>query len=77
MADIIRKVYEGQRPIPTVVATRLAEHFSDEALTEREIEVLRHVSVGNSNKIIAVQLKSLKAHDQRACKTHPLETRSK
>jgi len=38
------------------VAVRLAEHFSDEALTEREIEVLRHVSEGNSNKIIAVQL---------------------
>ena len=56
MADIIRKVYEGKRPIPTVVAVRLAEHFSDEALTEREIEVLRHVSAGNSDKIIAVQL---------------------
>jgi DNA-binding NarL/FixJ family response regulator len=56
MADIIRKVYAGKRPIPTVVAVRLAEHFSDEALTEREIEVLRHVSAGNSNKIIAVQL---------------------
>lgn len=38
------------------MAVRLAEHFSDEALTEREIEVLRHVSEGNSNKIIAVQL---------------------
>jgi len=56
MADIIRKVYDGKRPIPTVVAVRLAEHLSDEALTEREIEVLRHVSAGNSNKIIAVQL---------------------
>ena len=56
MADIIRKVYEGKRPIPTVVAVQLAEHFSDDALTEREIEVLRHVSAGNSNKIIAVQL---------------------
>jgi len=56
MADIIRKVYEGKRRIPTVVAVRLAEHFSDEALTEREIEVLRHVSAGNSNRIIAVQL---------------------
>jgi DNA-binding NarL/FixJ family response regulator len=66
MAEIIRKVYEGKRPIPTVVAVRLAEHFSDEALTEREIEVLRHVSAGNSNKIIAVQLNlsvhTIKAH---------------
>ena len=56
MVDIIREVHEGKRPIPTVVAVRLAEHFSDAALTEREIEVLRHVSAGNSDKIIAVQL---------------------
>lgn len=34
----------------------LAEHLSDEVLTEREIEVLRHVSGGNSNKIIAAEL---------------------
>lgn len=56
MADIIRKVYQGKKPIPTVVAAQLAEHFGDDELTEREIEVLRHVSAGNSNKIIAAQL---------------------
>jgi DNA-binding NarL/FixJ family response regulator len=35
------------------VATHLAEHLDEEALSEREIEVLRHVSAGNSNKTIA------------------------
>lgn len=53
MAAAIRKVYAGKKPIPPEVATHLAEHLSDEALTQRELEVLRHVSAGNSNKIIA------------------------
>ena len=53
MADVIRKVHAGKKPIPPEVAIHLAEHLSDDALTEREIEVLQHVSAGNSNKIIA------------------------
>ena len=38
------------------MATQLAEHLSDEALTEREIEVLCQVSAGSANKIIAAEL---------------------
>ena len=34
----------------------MAEHLSDEALTEREIDVLRHVSGGNRNRDIAERL---------------------
>lgn len=56
IADIIRKVWVGKKSIPPAVAMHIAEHLSDEALTEREIEVLRHVSAGNSNKIIAAEL---------------------
>lgn len=56
LADTIRQVRAGKRRIPPQVAEHLAEHLSDEALTEREIEVLRHVSAGNSNKIIADEL---------------------
>jgi len=56
LADTIRQVHAGRRRIPPQVAEQLAEHLGDETLTEREIEVLRHVSAGNSNKIIADEL---------------------
>ena len=56
LANIIRQVRVGKKRIPPQVAANLAEHLADEALTEREIEVLRQVSAGNSNKIIAAEL---------------------
>ena len=56
MAAAIHKVCAGKKPIPSEIATHLAEHLSDEDLTDREIEVLRHVSAGNSNKLIADEL---------------------
>jgi DNA-binding NarL/FixJ family response regulator len=34
----------------------LADHLADDALTAREVEVLRNVSTGNSNKLIASRL---------------------
>lgn len=61
IVDIIRKVSSGKKYIPPAVAMQLAEHLSDEPLTQREIEVLRHVSAGYSNKIIAADL-SLSEH---------------
>ena len=53
IAAAIHKVHAGKKHIPTEVATHLAEHLDEEALSDREIEVLRHVSSGNSNKSIA------------------------
>jgi len=38
---------------PLDVAADLADHVADDALTDREVEVLRNVAMGNSNKIIA------------------------
>ena len=38
------------------MATELAEHATDDALSVREIEVLRLISGGNANKEIAAQL---------------------
>jgi DNA-binding NarL/FixJ family response regulator len=38
------------------VAAQLAEHVSDEALTDREREVLQHVAGGNRNRDIAERL---------------------
>jgi DNA-binding NarL/FixJ family response regulator len=53
LVDAIRHVHAGRKRIPASVAAELAEHFSDEALTGREIEVLRHVAAGNRNRDIA------------------------
>jgi DNA-binding NarL/FixJ family response regulator len=56
LLDAIRTVHAGKRRIPAEVATEIAEHAADEVLTEREVEVLRRVGAGNSNKQIAAQL---------------------
>jgi DNA-binding NarL/FixJ family response regulator len=56
MVETIRQAGAGKKRLPAEVAAHLAEHLSDEALTEREIEVLRHVSGGNRNRDIARQL---------------------
>jgi DNA-binding NarL/FixJ family response regulator len=52
----IRQVHAGKKRIPAEIAARLAEHLSDEALTPREIEVLRQVASGNRNRDIAERL---------------------
>ncbi len=66
LLDTIRVVHAGRRRIPPEIAAELAEHVADDALTSREIEILRRVSVGTSNKIIASQLAvseaTVKAH---------------
>lgn len=56
LLETIRLVHAGQRRIGSEVATGLAEHATDDALTAREIEVLRLISNGNANKGIAAQL---------------------
>src|SRR6266516_3376394 len=53
LVEVIRQVHAGKKRIPAEVATQLAEHFGDEALTERETEVLRHIAGGNRNRDIA------------------------
>jgi DNA-binding NarL/FixJ family response regulator len=56
MVAAIRQVHAGRKSIPAAVATQLAEHLADEALTAREIEVLSRVAGGNRNRDIAAQL---------------------
>jgi FixJ family two-component response regulator len=53
LIDVIRHVHAGRKRIPASIAAHLAEHLSDESLTSREIEVLRHVAAGNRNRNIA------------------------
>ena len=56
LLDVIRQVHAGKKRIPPEIASQLAEHMSDESLTEREVEVLRQVADGNRNRDIAKNL---------------------
>ena len=56
LLETIRAVHAGQKRIPPDIAAELAEHAADDQLTAREIDVLRLIAVGNSNKLIADQL---------------------
>ncbi|HVF54545.1 MAG TPA: response regulator transcription factor [Pyrinomonadaceae bacterium] len=56
LVETIRHVHEGKKGIPSHIAAHLAEHVSDEDLTGREVEVLRHVAEGNRNRDIAEKL---------------------
>ena len=66
LIDTIRTVHAGKKRIPAEIAVEMAEHHSDDALTEREIEVLRGVAAGNANKRVAqllnVSEETIKAH---------------
>jgi len=66
LLDTIRAVHTGQRCIPPEIAAELAQHAGDNALSEREISVLRLVATGNSNKRIArllsISEETVKAH---------------
>jgi len=56
LLDTIRAVHAGQRRVPVEVASELAQHAMDDALTEREIEVLKQIAAGCSNKVVADRL---------------------
>jgi DNA-binding NarL/FixJ family response regulator len=56
LVEVVRQVHAGRKKIPNEIAAQLAEHISDERLTEREIDVLRHVAGGNRNRDIAERL---------------------
>jgi DNA-binding NarL/FixJ family response regulator len=66
LIDTIRMVHAGKKRIPPEIAVEMAQHHTDDALTLREIEVLREVAAGNANKMVAQLLKiseeTVKAH---------------
>ena len=66
LLDTVRALHSGKRHIPPDIAQEIAFHAADEALSEREISVLRHVAEGKANKEIAWLLSisedTVKAH---------------
>jgi DNA-binding NarL/FixJ family response regulator len=66
LLDTIRAVHRGLKRIHPDVAAQLVTHLGEDALSTREIEVLRLVAAGNSNKLIGSRLSisedTVKAH---------------
>jgi DNA-binding NarL/FixJ family response regulator len=56
LVEVIRQVHAGKKRIPPQLAAELAEHMSDQALTSREIEVLKQIAEGNRNRDIGEKL---------------------
>jgi len=69
LLETIRAVHVGQKRIHPEIASQLASHLGDDSLSDREIEVLRLVAAGNSNKEIGTHLhiteQTAKAHMKR------------
>lgn len=53
LIETIRAVHAGKKKVPPEVAQLLAEHFAEDDLTAREVEILQGVAKGKSNKIVA------------------------
>jgi two-component system, NarL family, response regulator len=66
LVETIRSVHGGKKRIPPETAMEMVEHHMDDALSEREIEVLRQVAAGNANKSVGDHLgiseETVKAH---------------
>lgn len=66
LLDTIRAVNAGQRRIPPDIAAKLAERMMGPSLTEREMDVLKLIVAGQSNREIGQELSitegTVKAH---------------
>jgi two-component system, NarL family, response regulator len=56
LLEAIRAVCHGRRHLPQEIATKLAEHMMYADLSERELEVLRLVGAGKTNREIGSAL---------------------
>jgi DNA-binding NarL/FixJ family response regulator len=55
LLQTIRAVYSGATPLPAGIAQRLAARLSRPELTPRELDILRSIVCGHSNKEIAAE----------------------
>jgi len=66
LLDVIRQVHAGKKCVSPEIAVGLVEHLGDEALSQRELEVLQQVAAGHRNRDITVRLfiaeETFKAH---------------
>lgn len=56
LLETIRAVHAGRKSMSPSVAAEIAEHTGEEALSPKEIEVLKLISAGHANKEIAARL---------------------
>lgn len=56
LVEAIRKTHAGKKHLSPEVAEKLAEHYSEESLTKRELEILRQIVDGKRNREIAEKL---------------------
>jgi DNA-binding NarL/FixJ family response regulator len=56
LLSTIRAVHDGRKVIPPEIAGAMASHIVDDELSSRELQILRHVADGLSNKLIADRL---------------------
>ena len=66
LLDTIRLVHGGAKWVQAEVASSIATHVAEAALTDREVEVLGHIADGESNKLIAYNL----SINEETAKTH-------
>ena len=69
LLDCIRKVHAGQTCLPSALGAKLAARTTSDALTSREIDVLKLLAKGRSNKEIGADLfiseSTVKSHVRR------------
>ena len=56
MVRAVRDVHAGRKPLSPAIAAQIAEHFADESLTVREIEILQEIAGGHRNRAIGERL---------------------
>ena len=56
LVDTVRRVHAGETYLPPPLAAKLAERVSGAALSRREMEVLKGMAAGKSNKEIGAEL---------------------
>jgi DNA-binding NarL/FixJ family response regulator len=66
LVEVIRKVHSGRKYLPSQVAENLAEYYSNELLSDREIAVLTRIAEGDRNrdigKALSISEETVKVH---------------